>query len=169
MTTQTAVSIATLKYLISDLRWCYCDILSNQQHTVYVIKDDESDAVFYLKGECLEEYWDCILNAFIQPEDDGKGLRPDLIVDDGGDMTLLIHEGNNAEELLLKDGTIPEPISTDNVEFEIFQTIIKRQLEGGETDKRNNIFNTCMEFSEETFTGVHNLYNMDNTGTNQQT
>ena len=58
-----------------------------------VITHDESADVFSWKGESLKEYWECILNALIYPEDDGKGHIPDLIVDDGGDMTLLIHEG----------------------------------------------------------------------------
>ena len=75
----------------------------------------------------------------IQPEDDGKGHIPDLIVDDGGGMNLLINEGKKVEYLLLKGGTISGPISTDNSEFKIVQTIIKRQLEGGETDKRKKI------------------------------
>ena len=61
--------------------------------------------------------------------------RSDLIVDDGGDITLLIHEGKKVEDLFLGDGTIPDSSSMDNFEFKIFQTIIKRQLEGGETDK----------------------------------
>ena len=91
----------------------------------------------------------------IHPEDDGKGNIHDLIVDDGGDMTLLIYEGKNAEDLFLKDGTIPDPSFTENVEFKIFQTTIKHQLEGGEMDKRKKSFNTCMGVSEETFTGVH--------------
>ena len=59
-------------------------------------------------------------------------------------MTLLIHEGNKAEDLFLKDGNIPDPRSTDNVDFKIVQTVIKRQLEGGETGNRNKIVNTCM-------------------------
>ena len=83
-------------------------------------------------------------------------------------MTLLIHEGKKAEDLVLKDGTIPDPSSTDNVEFKIFQTVIKRQLEGGETDNWHKIVNTCMGFSEETFTGVRHLYTMEKTGTNHQ-
>ena len=118
-----------------------------------VIMHDESAAVFSWKGESLEEYWDCTLNDLIQPEDDGKGHRPDLIVDDGCDMILLIHEVNKAEELFLKDVTIPDPISTENSEFKIVQTIIKRQLEGGETDKSG----TNMRFSEETSTVFHHL------------
>ena len=71
----------------------------------------------------------------ICPENYGKGRRHDLIFDGGVDMTLLIHEGKKSEYLFLKDGTIPDPRSTDNAEFKIVQTIIERQLEGGETDK----------------------------------
>ena len=70
--------------------------------------------------------------------------------------------------MFLKDFTIPDPSSTDNVEFKIFQTIIKRQLEGGEMDKWNKIFNTCMGVYEETSTVVHHLYDMENTGNNHQ-
>ena len=77
-------------------------------------------------------------------------------------------KGKKAEELLLKDGTIPDRSSTDNIEFNIVQTVIKRQLEGGETDKWNKIFNTCMGFSEDTFTGVHHLYTMEKERTNNQ-
>ena len=66
-------------------------------------------------------------------------------------------KGKKSEDLFLKDGTIPDPISMDNVEFKIVQTIIKRQLEGGETDNWNQIFNTCKGFSKETFTGVHHM------------
>ena len=62
-----------------------------------VITHDESAAVFYGKVDSIKEYWECILNAWIYPEDDGKGPIPDLIVDDGCDMTLLIHEGKKAE------------------------------------------------------------------------
>ena len=69
-------------------------------------------------------------------------------------------KGKNKEDLLLKDGDIPDPSSTDNVEFKIVQTIIKCQLEGGETDKWSKIVNTCMGFSEETSTGVHHMYTM---------
>ena len=139
MTIHTTVLIEALKALISELRWCSCNILSTQEHTVAIITHDESASVFSWKGESLEEYWYCILNALIYLEDDVKGQRPDLIVDDGCDMTLLIHEGEKAEEFFLKDGTTPKPISTDNTEFKIVQTIVKRQLEGRETDNRNKI------------------------------
>ena len=101
---------------------------STQDHPVPVIAHDESAAFFPWKGESLEEYWYCILNSLIQPEDYGKGCSPDLIVDDGCDVTILIHEGKKAEDLFLKDGTIPDPTPMDNFEFKIVQTIIKRQL-----------------------------------------
>ena len=129
---------------------------------------DESAAVFSWKSQIIEEYWDYILNVLIQPENNGKGHRTDLIVYDGGGMNLLIHEGNNYEDFFLKYGTISDPISTDNVEFKIFQTIIKRQLESGETDNWNKIVNTCMGLSEETSMGVHHMYTMQKTGTNHQ-
>ena len=113
--------------------------------------------MFSWKGEILEEYWYWILNALIQPEDDDEGYSPDLMVDDGGDMNLLIHEGKKAKYLFLNDGTIPDPISTDNVEFKIFQSIVKRQLEDGEADNWNKIVNKCMGVSEEISTVVHHL------------
>ena len=112
-----------------------------------VFTHDEYSAVFYWKVESLEEYLYCILNALIQPEDDDKGPKPDLIVYDGGNMTLLIHEFKDAEEFFLMDGTIPDPSSTENVEFNIIQTIVKCQLEGRETYKWNKIVNACMGFS----------------------
>ena len=168
MIIQMSVLIDTLKDLNGDLHWCSCNIFSTQEHTVAVITHDESAAVFPWKGKRLDEYWDFILNALIQPEDNGKGHRTDLIFDYGNDTTLLIHEGNKAEDLFLKDGTIPDPRFTYNAEFNIFQTIIKRQIEGGETDNWNKVVNTCMGVSEETSTGVHHLYTMDKTGTKHQ-
>jgi adenosylhomocysteinase len=164
MTIQTAVLIETLKELGGDIRWCSCNIFSTQDHAAAAIARDESAAVFAWKGETLEEYWECTLNALTWPECDGKGHGPDLIVDDGGDMTLLIHEGKKAEDLFLKDGTLPDPSTTDNAEFKIVLTIIKRILESGETDKWNKIATRCHGVSEETTTGVHRLYTMEKTG-----
>jgi len=164
MTIQTAVLIETLKNLGADIRWCSCNIFSTQDHAASAIARDESAAVFAWKGESLEEYWECTLNAVTWPEDDGKGHGMDIIVDDGGDMTLLIHEGKKAEDLFLKDGTLPDPTSTDNAEFKIVLTIIKRLLEAGETDKWNKIASRCMGVSEETTTGVHRLYTMEKSG-----
>merc|ERR1712032_946446 len=152
------------KALGADLRWCSCNIFSTQDHAAAAIARDESAAVFAWKGESLEEYWECTLNALTWPEDDGKGQGCDIIVDDGGDMTLLIHEGKKAEDAFLKDGTLPDPNSTDNAEFKIVLTIIKRLLEGGETDKWNKLATRCMGVSEETTTGVHRLYTLEKTG-----
>jgi len=165
MTVQTAVLIETLKELGADIRWCSCNIFSTQDHAAAAIARDESAAVFAWKGESLEEYWECTLNALTWPEDDGKGRGCDIIVDDGGDMTLLIHEGKKAEDLFLANGTLPDPSSTDNAEFKIVLTIIKRLLESGETDKWNKIAKRCKGVSEETTTGVHRLYTMEKTGT----
>jgi len=164
MTIQTGVLIETLQALGADLRWCSCNIFSTQDHAAAAIARDESAAVFAWKGESLEEYWECTLNAVTWPEDDGKGHGMDIIVDDGGDMTLLIHEGKKAEDLFLKDGTLPDPSSTDNAEFKIVLTIIKRLLQAGETDKWNKIASRCMGVSEETTTGVHRLYSMEKEG-----
>jgi len=161
MTIQTAVLIETLKHLGGDIRWCSCNIFSTQDHAAAAIARDESAAVFAWKGESLEEYWECTLNALTWQEDDGKGHGCDIIVDDGGDMTLLIHEGKKAEDLFAKDGTLPDPSSTDNAEFKIVLTIIKRLLEAGETDKWNKIASRCVGVSEETTTGVHRLYTME--------
>jgi len=165
MTIQTAVLIETLKDLGGDMRWCSCNIFSTQDHAAAAIARDESSAVFAWKGESLEEYWDCTLRAVTWPEDDGKGHGPDMIVDDGGDMTLLIHEGKKAEDAFLKDGTLPDPTSTDNAEFKIVLTIIKRLLEEGTTDKWNKLVNRFIGVSEETTTGVHRLYSMEKAGT----
>merc|ERR1711957_598063 len=165
MTVEPAVLIETLKVLGADLRWCSCNIFSTQDHAASAIARDDSAAVFAWKGESLEEYWECTLNAVTWPDDDGKGQGMDIIIDDGGDMTLLIHEGKKAEDLFLKDGTLPDPTSTDNAEFKIVLTIIKRLLESGETDKWNKMASRCHGVSEETTTGVHRLYTMEKTGT----
>merc|ERR1712032_883644 len=164
MTIQTAVLIETLKSLGGDIRWCSCNIFSTQDHAAAAIARDESAAVFAWKGESLEEYWECTLSALTWPEDDGKGQGMDIIVDDGGDMTLLIHEGKKAEDQFKKDGTLPDPSSTTNAEFKIVLTIIRRLLENGETDKWNKIAKRCVGVSEETTTGVHRLYAMAKAG-----
>jgi len=161
MTIQTAVLIETLKQIGGDIRWCSCNIFSTQDHAAAAIARDGSAAIFAWKGETLEEYWECTLQAVTWPTDDGKGHGPDIIVDDGGDMTLLIHEGKKAEDLFLKDGTLPDPTSTDNAEFKIVLTIVKRLLKAGETDKWNKIASRCKGVSEETTTGVHRLYTME--------
>ena len=93
MTIQTAVLIETLRDLGADVRWCSCNIFSTQDHAAAAIAT-VGVPVFAWKGETLEEYWECTLNALTWP--DGSG--PELIVDDGGDATLLIHKGAELEE-----------------------------------------------------------------------
>eukprot|EP00903_Cladosiphon_okamuranus_P017106 g15760.t1 len=161
MTIQTAVLIETLKALGADLRWCSCNIFSTQDHAAAAIARDESAAVFAWKGESLEEYWECTLNALTWPEADAKGTGPDMIVDDGGDMTLLIHEGFKAENAYEKDGTLPDPETAgDNAEFRIVLTIIKRELP--KTPRKwHDLAARCVGVSEETTTGVHRLYLME--------
>ena len=83
-------------------------------------------------------------------------------------MTRLIQKGKKAEDLFFKYGNIPDPIFTYNAEFNVSQTIIKRQIEGVDTDKWKNNFNKCMGVSEETLTGVHGMYTMEKIGTNHQ-
>ncbi|CAK4079937.1 unnamed protein product [Aphanomyces euteiches] len=162
MTIQTAVLIETLKALGGDIRWCSCNIFSTQDHAAAAIARDGSAAVFAWKGETLEEYWECTLNAVTWPEDDGKGDGPDIIVDDGGDVTLLIHEGYKAEQKFAQDGTLPDPNSTDNAEFKCVLSLIRRTLQ---TDplKWTKIAKRCKGVSEETTTGVHRLYQMEKT------
>lgn len=161
MTIQTAVLIETLKALGSNLRWCSCNIFSTQDHAAAAVARDESAAIFAWKGESLEEYWECTLNALTWPEADAKGTGPDMIVDDGGDMTLLIHEGFKAENAYEKDGTLPDPETAgDNAEFRIVLTIIKRELP--KTPRKwHDLAARCVGVSEETTTGVHRLYLME--------
>jgi len=161
MTIQTAVLIETLKKLGGDIRWCSCNIFSTQDHAAAAIARDESAAVFAWKGETLEEYWECTLNAITWTNPDGKGDGPDLIVDDGGDMTLLVHEGFKAENAYAKDKTLPDPNSTTNAEFKIILALIARILPT-QPDKWHKVAARMKGVSEETTTGVHRLYAMSN-------
>merc|ERR1711998_451313 len=104
MTIQTAVLIETLKECGADVRWCSCNIFSTQDHAAAAIAEAKSAAVFAWKGESIEEYWWCTLNALTWP--DGSG--PEMIVDDGGDATLLIHEGFKAEKAFKESGALPD-------------------------------------------------------------
>jgi adenosylhomocysteinase len=161
MTIQTAVLIETLKSLGGDIRWCSCNIFSTQDHAAAAIARDGSAAVFAWKGESLEEYWECTLNAITWPNDDGKGDGPDLIVDDGGDMTLLIHEGFKAERAYAKDKSLPDPDTTDSAELKIVLNLIARELPSNPS-KWTQLAERCYGVSEETTTGVHRLYQMEN-------
>jgi adenosylhomocysteinase len=153
MTIQTAVLIETLKELGADVRWASCNIFSTQDHAAAAIAA-AGIPVFAFKGESLEEYWEYTLKALTWP--DGKG--PELIVDDGGDATLLIHRGFAAEDNAV---ILDEP--TDNKELQIINAVIKRTLKS-----RPGFFHAVVKdlkgVSEETTTGVHRLYQLHEQG-----
>ena len=159
MTIQTAALIETLTALGAEVRWCSCNIFSTQDHAASAVARD-SAAVFAWKGETLEEYWWCTEQALIWPGSDG----PDLLVDDGGDATLLIHEGVKAEELYAKDGTLPDPTTTDNLEFQIVLGLIRDNLPKDPT-RWTRMSKKLVGVSEETTTGVKRLYEMTAAGT----
>jgi adenosylhomocysteinase len=158
MTIQTAVLIETLTALGAEVRWCSCNIFSTQDHAAAACARD-SAAVFAWKGETLEEYWWCTEQALTWPDSDGA----DLLVDDGGDATLLIHEGAKAEEEFAKSGKLPDPASTDNPEFQIVLRIIRDGL-ASNPRKWSKMAEKMVGVSEETTTGVKRLYEMMATG-----
>ncbi|GLC37104.1 hypothetical protein PLESTB_001391300 [Pleodorina starrii] len=158
MTIQTAVLIETLTALGAEVRWCSCNIFSTQDHAAAAIARD-SAAVFAWKGETLEEYWWCTEQALTWEGCDG----PDLLVDDGGDATLLIHEGTKAEAAFAKDGTLPDPDSTDNAEFKIVLALIRDSIKKDAT-KWTRMSKKVVGVSEETTTGVKRLYEMQASG-----
>ncbi len=151
MTIQTAMLIETLKELGADLRWASCNIFSTQDHAAAAIAQAGSAAVFAWKGESLEEYWWCTEQALTWP--DGSG--PDLIVDDGGDATLIVHEGVKAEDdpSLLKK----EP---ENREMEIILERLAKRLKE-DPQHWHKVAGNIRGVSEETTTGVHRLYQME--------
>lgn len=149
MTVQTAVLIETLVHLGAEVRWCSCNIFSTQDHAAAAIADN-GVSVFAWKGESLEDYWWCTVNALSFP--DGKG--PQLIVDDGGDATLLIHLGCKAED----DPTILDAIPESHEQAVIFQTL--KQVLKEDPQHWHNMVKEIKGVSEETTTGVHRLYQM---------
>jgi len=160
MTIQTAVLIETLAALGAEVRWCSCNIFSTQDHAAAAIAEAKTSAVYAWKGETLEEYWWCTYQALNWPGQDG----PNLIVDDGGDATLLIHEGVKAEKEFKENGTLPDPNSTDNDEFKIVLTLLRTVVQQDPT-KWTRLAAGFHGVSEETTTGVHRLHQMAETGT----
>lgn len=160
MTIQTGVLIETLYELGAEVRWASCNIYSTQDHAAAAIAKAETSKVFAWKGETLEEYWDCTERMLTWPDSDGA----DLLVDDGGDATLLIHEGVKAERLFEKTGELPNPDSTDNAEFKCVLRVIKRSLESGNTKKWTKMAAKLIGVTEETTTGVHRLNKMSAKG-----
>jgi adenosylhomocysteinase len=160
MTIQTGVLIETLAELGAEVRWCSCNIYSTQDHAAAGIVKAKTANVFAWKGMTLEEYWDCTNKALTWPDCDG----PDILVDDGGDATLLIHEGVKAEREFAKSGALPDPEKTDNLEFKEVCRIIRDGLKAGKTDKWQKMSVKLIGVSEETTTGVHRLYKMAEKG-----
>jgi adenosylhomocysteinase len=155
MTIQTAVLIETLTALGADVRWCSCNIFSTQDHAAAAIAA-AGIPVFAWKGETLEEYWWCTEQALTWPGEDG----PNMILDDGGDATLLVHKGTEFE----KAGAVPSPDSTDNEEFQVVLTLLGRTLAEDPT-KWTRLGEGVQGVTEETTTGVHRLYEMQQAGT----
>ncbi|HPC07468.1 MAG TPA: adenosylhomocysteinase [Smithella sp.] len=154
MTIQTAMLIETLKTLGAEIRWASCNIFSTQDHAAAAIAKKGSAAVFAWKGESLEEYWWCTEQALTWP--DGSG--PHLIVDDGGDATLFVHQGVKVERdpALLKQ-------KIDNKEFKIILDRLEKSFRRN-PKKWQKIASTIKGVSEETTTGVHRLYQMQAAG-----
>ena len=148
MTIQTAVLIETLKALGASVRWASCNIFSTQDHAAAAIASD-GVPVFAWKGETLEEYWECTLEALAFPEG-----GPTQIVDDGGDATLLIHRGFAAEE---KPAILDE--GNEVHEMSVINAVLKRQLER-DNQYWHKMVKNIQGVSEETTTGVHRLYQM---------
>merc|ERR1711988_1016035 len=155
MTIQTAVLIETLHALGAKVRWCSCNIFSTQDQAAAAIAKAETASVFAWKGETLEEYWWCTEQMMTVPGKDGC----DQLVDDGGDATLLIHKGKEFEEKFAKDGSLPDPASTDNPEFKCILQLIRDSIQVDKT-KWTRYAKFIKGVSEETTTGVHRLKEM---------
>mmetsp|Transcript_10299 Transcript_10299/g.15387 ORF Transcript_10299/g.15387 Transcript_10299/m.15387 type:complete len:472 (+) Transcript_10299:17-1432(+) len=161
MTIQTGVLIETLKELGAHIRWCSCNIYSTQDQAAAAIVAEEAATVFAWKGETLQEYWDCIDQALTWPELDG----PHMILDDGGDITLLLHEGVEWELLHESNPSKwPDPESVLNKEYKCVLNVIKRNLETN-PKKWRTIAKNCKGVSEETTTGILRLYEKEKAGT----
>ena len=149
MTIQTAVLIKTLVALGAEVRWCSCNIYSTQDHAAAAIAD-MGVGVFAWKGESLEDYWWCTLQAMNFP----GGKLPNMIVDDGGDATLMIHLGAKAE----KDASVLDTPSGSGDEAAL-KAILKKVL-AADPERWAKTAKEIRGVSEETTTGVHRLYQM---------
>jgi adenosylhomocysteinase len=157
MTVQTAVLIETLVALGAEVRWCSCNIFSTQDHAAAAAvvgpqgtpEEPGGVPVFAWKGETLEEYWWCAEQALVWS--DGQG--PNMILDDGGDATLLVHKGAEFE----RAGAVPAPESTDSEEFTIVLELLRLSL-GEDPNRWTRIAAGIKGVTEETTTGVHRLY-----------
>ena len=154
MTIQTAVLIETLIALGAEVRWVSCNIFSTQDHAAAAIAD-QGIPVFAWKGETIEEYWWCTEQALIWPD----GKLPNMILDDGGDATLLVHKGAEFE----KAGAIPATKDDDNEEYKAILDVLRRTISDGSSTWKD-IAASVKGVTEETTTGVHRLYEMQEKG-----
>ncbi len=150
MTIQTAVLIETLIALGAEVRWVSCNIFSTQDHAAAAIAD-QGIPVFAWKGESIEEYWWCTEQALLWPD----GKLPNMILDDGGDATLLVHKGVEFE----KAGAIPATKDDDNVEYKAILDVLRRTIKP-DSNAWQDIAASIKGVTEETTTGVHRLYEM---------
>jgi adenosylhomocysteinase len=163
MTVQTAVLIETLVALGAEVRWCSCNIFSTQDHAAAAVvvgrdgtpEDPRGVPVYAWKGETLEEYWWCAEQALLWPD----GQSPNMILDDGGDATLLVHKGAEFE----RAGAVPDPASADSDEFRIILELLQRSLEQ-DPQRWTTIAAGIKGVTEETTTGVHRLYQFAEAG-----
>ncbi|NUT03061.1 MAG: adenosylhomocysteinase, partial [Hamadaea sp.] len=163
MTIQTAVLIETLVALGAEVRWASCNIFSTQDHAAAAVvvgpegtvEQPSGVPVFAWKGETLEEYWWCTEQILLWPGGDG----PNMILDDGGDATLLVHKGAQFEAA----GAVPSPDTADSEEYAIILKVLQRSLT--EDAKRwTTVAGQIKGVTEETTTGVHRLYEMQAAG-----
>ena len=157
MTIQTAVLIETLKDIGADVRWASCNIFSTQDHAAAAIAATGTP-VFAWKGETLEEYWDCTLEALSFPDGDGGFLGPQLVVDDGGDVTLLIHKGYE-----LENGSDWVDTPSGSHEEQVIKNLLKR-VHAERPGFWTTVVRDWKGVSEETTTGVHRLYQLAQDG-----
>jgi len=158
MTVQTAVLIETLTALGAEVRWCSCNIFSTQDHAAAAVAK-AGVPVFAWKAESLKEYWWCTFQSLKWGKEDG----PHMLVDDGGDATLLIHEGVKAEAAFKADGTVPDPEKADNPEHKEILTVLRDQLKV-DSNYWTKMASVCFGVSEETTTGIHRLVAMSKSG-----
>ncbi len=163
MTIQTAVLIETLTALGAEVRWASCNIFSTQDHAAAAVvvgpggtpSEPRGVPVFAWKGETLEEYWWCTEQALSWP----GGQGPNMILDDGGDATLLVHKGVGYE----KAGVVPDPSSAESEELAVVLALLGRSL-GEDPHRWTSVANGVRGVTEETTTGVHRLYQMQERG-----
>jgi adenosylhomocysteinase len=159
MTVQTAVLIETLVALGAEVRWASCNIFSTQDHAAAAVAK-EGVPVYAWKGETLEEYWWCTEQVLRWPTgEESKTMGPNMILDDGGDATLLVHKGVEFE----KAGAVPDPEAADSEELGVILRVLQRSLEE-DPERWTRIGEGIKGVTEETTTGVMRLYQMHETG-----